>query len=249
MATVTSSEHDTARPAADLSVLPPAAAEVVDTTDWAALRHVFGPAVDCPPHDGEQVADIPDLLRAFLHPDARTAARALDAVTRCAVDEGGDLAIFPFVPPVARFAAALLDDPRTLRRIPHPQGPPGADQAPRTALLALLADFAAEAAWHELHPGNPPHPPTPAQAEFLALRPALLQAVARHLNAPEPHARETAVLAAVMLGRHPTVNRDYLVSQVHGFLTEDDHRAYDTRGLIPEPVDWDAGGCTDDPPF
>lgn len=154
MTTVTTPEHDTAPPAADPPVLPPAAAAVVDTTDWAALRHAFGPAVDCPPHDGEPVADVPDLLRAVLDPDARTAAQALDALTLYAVDEEGDVMILSFVPPVARFAAALLDDPRTLLRIPHLWGPPGRDQPLRTALLALLGDLAAEAAWHELHPGK-----------------------------------------------------------------------------------------------
>ncbi|MGR7003180.1 hypothetical protein ACU686_43060 [Yinghuangia aomiensis] len=35
------------------------------------------------------------------------------------MDDEGDLLAFSFVPPVTRFAAALLDDPRAGRRITH----------------------------------------------------------------------------------------------------------------------------------
>lgn len=64
-----------------------------------------------------------------------------------------------------------------------------------------------------------------------------------------PHHGTDVGLAAVMLGRHPTANRDYLVARVQGVLTEDDHHTHDTRNVLPEPVDWIAEGCTDDPPF
>lgn len=86
MTTVTTPAHDAAQPAADPPVLPPAAAAVLDTTDWAARRHAFGPAVDCPPHAGEPVADIiPDLLRGWddsaADPRKRTAGQPATAET------------------------------------------------------------------------------------------------------------------------------------------------------------------------
>ncbi|GAA4993057.1 hypothetical protein GCM10023205_77160 [Yinghuangia aomiensis] len=220
------------------SPVPPAVAAVVDTTDWAALRHARGPAVGCPPYDGEPVADVPDLLHAALHPDARTAAEALDALTLYAVDEEGAVRILSFVPSLARFAAALLDDPRTLRRIPHLWGPPGRDQALRTALLGGLA---AEAAWHERNTGNPPRPPAPpARSSSRCARPC-----SRRWHSIWPLSRWPAIpiwppTATTSRVHHPAGRR--LPHTVKDW-------GYDTRGLIPEPVDWDVGGCTDDLPF
>ncbi|MGR6998634.1 hypothetical protein ACU686_11930 [Yinghuangia aomiensis] len=122
MTAVTTPEHDPGAPSATASELPPATA-AVDTNDCAALRHARGPAADCPACFDEAAADVPaDLLRVVLSSDAGTAAHALDTVIRCAVDDEGDLAVFPFVLPVARFAAALLDDPRTGH--PHPAARP-----------------------------------------------------------------------------------------------------------------------------
>ncbi|MGR6998627.1 hypothetical protein ACU686_11895 [Yinghuangia aomiensis] len=166
----------------------------------------------------------------------------------------------PVRPPIARFAAALLGDLRTLRRIPYPGRPPSTGQTLRTALLALLGDFAADAAWHQRNPHTRPLPPRPSSSRC-ARRCSRRW---RRIWTPPSRKRENAVLAAVVLVAHPdlALHRGHLAARTRVILTEVDYLAYnarqagachtikawghDTRSLIPEPVDWLADG-TDDP--
>jgi hypothetical protein len=72
--------------------------EILDETDWASLRHAYGPA-----------DELPELLIGLLSGDPGTAAQVLAALDAVVLHQG---TIYTSTAPTALFVASVLPDSR-----------------------------------------------------------------------------------------------------------------------------------------
>jgi hypothetical protein len=159
---------------------------ILRDTAWGILEHGQGSAFDTP-----------DALRGLLSGDPVDAAAAVRHVEQVVNHQN---TVFSAMPPVVRYVAAILADPRTMI-----EGVFRRDQPPqilRVTLLEWLATVAEDisdasrdiARRHGVDPEE-----MPAEGELRDLRPALYITVERYLNDPARPVADAAHIAAAAL--------------------------------------------------
>ncbi|MGC4980252.1 hypothetical protein ACLQ18_06320 [Streptomyces sp. DT193] len=254
----------------------PAAADLLDSrstltqTNWAALHHAYGPAIDAP-----------EILTALLDTDQGVRTKALDSLYGILHHQG---TIYEATVPTAQYVAAILPDPRTTLSVDKTHRSfPGCIRADLLAWLGSVADSVTDAVdevGQRLGFPLDDYPPAVAVRE---IRPLLLSAVLPYVDDSDRAVREGAIAACIPLLDDVRLlhHRAALVPLVHQVLGTSElwqHReraidALDAWGessaglegqrnpflfcdtdLSPDCTPWrsaasDAEGWAEDPPF
>lgn len=237
-------------------------------TDWADLRHAYGPA-----------DDVPEMLLALLDTEQAVRTKALDDLHHVVHHQN---TLYEATAPAALYVAAILTDPRTTWPVDKNRWSfPGNMRAELLAWIASVASDVTEAADAiRTEHGFPldDYPPALAVRE---IRPLLFSAVFAHCDDDDHHVREAAIAACIPLSddvrvRHHQAALIPLVRQVLGTSELWQHReraidALDSWGedstglegqrnpflfcdsdLTPDDFPWHTGsstGCSEEPPF
>ncbi|WP_436788646.1 hypothetical protein [Yinghuangia sp. YIM S10712] len=221
-------------------LLPPAAAVLLDETDWSVLDHAYGPAVGypLPPYSSEDpIPDLPDLLRQLSASDPAVRADTLGHVCALAFHQSSFYGVSAVV---GRYLAAILDDPRSGES-------DGAQPSLRVKIIHCLRDFAEDAAWGE---HDSPGYSYPELEAFRVIRPELYAAVARYLDDPDAETRDAARAARVPLLETPTLadERNAATVELRGVLADATDRHERATAVLTIGVAWrqDTSACLKD---
>ncbi|GHB15933.1 hypothetical protein GCM10010306_004320 [Streptomyces umbrinus] len=155
----------------------PSPNRVLTRTNWAALRHAYGPATDAP-----------EMLGALLNADQSVRTRALDDVHGILHHQN---TIYEATVPAARYVAAVLSDPRTLLPVDKARGSfPGRMRAELLTWIASVADGVRDAIAFDDYP--------PAVA-MRGMRPLLFSAASTYVDDIDRHVSEAALAACIPL--------------------------------------------------
>ncbi len=188
---------------------------LIEETDWASLRHAYGPAEDTP-------SALIDLLNGS--PDTR--AKALEHLIHAVHHQNS---LYTATAPAALYVAAILTDPRIDTAVPFDRD--GRHCPLRQALLDWLGSVAhevdkkAEATLLRLGFSLEDYPEF---HELRAIRPALFQGISSLLHASDSVTREAALAAAVRLLDAPELSHHQavLTPMVRSFLATSSNPVY-----------------------
>ncbi|MFD9440169.1 hypothetical protein ACFWBR_26460 [Streptomyces sp. NPDC060006] len=196
----------------------PAPHRVLARTDWAALRHAYGPATDAP-----------EMLGALLHADQSVRTRALDDVHGILHHQN---TIYEATVPAARYVTAVLSDPRTLLPVDKARRAfAGCMRAELLMWIASVADSVRGAG------GSDDYPPAVAMR---GMRPLMFSAASAYVDDIDRHVGEAALAACIPLVDDASLvhHRAALVPSVREILGTSDLWQHRERA-IDALDDWD----------